>query len=95
MEGSAKKKKNSCTRNGVLRMTSMYALIKNRSQPGPPVLPQAQKDGHHQPQQGGGERQLHGDPGALEQQGPRGKHGIELELVIHGEQSLFRSDASL
>ena len=43
MDGSAKKMKNSCTRNGVLRMTSMYALIRNRSHAGPPVLPQAQK----------------------------------------------------
>ncbi|MCY1309500.1 hypothetical protein D9M70_596020 [compost metagenome] len=43
MAGSAKKKKNNCTMNGVLRITSMYALTMKRSQPGPEVLPQAQK----------------------------------------------------
>ncbi len=43
MAGSAKKKKNSCTRKGVLRITSMYAFTMKRSQPGPEVLPQAQK----------------------------------------------------
>src|SRR5438105_464054 len=40
MAGSAKKKKNSCTRNGVLRMSSMYALTTQRTGFGPDVLPQ-------------------------------------------------------